>query len=270
VTEQTQIPATQVKELRDMTGAGMMDAKRALVETNGDLDAARQLLREQGLASAGKRAGRETTEGTVVSRIESSRGAMVAVGCETEPVSGNEEFQDFAQHLLDVVSVDGPEAAASLEEERIELVAKLGENIVVVGAERYEAAEGEVVADYIHPPARKIGVLVRAKASPELARMLAMHIAAARPRYLTRDEIPEHEIAEERAVYEKLPEVESKPEDVQPKIVEGMLAKRFFAATVLLDQQWVHDPSLTVAKALAERDAEVRAFVRYNVGAEAE
>ena len=267
MTEQTQIPAVQVKELRDLTGAGMMDAKRALVETNGDLEAARQLLREQGLASAGKRAGRETSEGTVVSRVEGSRGAMVAVGCETEPVSGNEEFLGFAQNLLDVVWAEGPEAAEALEEERVELVAKLGENIVVVGAERYDAAD-EAVADYIHPPARKIGVLVRAKATPELARMLAMHIAAARPQYLTRDEIPEHEIAEERSVYEKLPEVESKPEDVRPKIVEGMLAKRFFAATVLLDQPWVHDPNLTVAKALAERDAEVRAFVRYNVGSE--
>jgi elongation factor Ts len=268
VTEQTQIPATQVKELRDLTGAGMMDAKRALVETNGDLDAARQLLREQGLASAGKRAGRETTEGVVVSRVEGSKGALVAVGCETEPVSGNEEFLGFAQHLLDVVWAEGHGAADALEQERVELVAKLGENIVVVGAERYEAAEDELVADYIHPPARKIGVLVRAKATPELARMLAMHIAAARPQYLARGEIPEREIADERAVYEKLPEVESKPEDVRPKIVDGMLAKRFFAATVLLDQAWVHDPNLTVARALAERDAEVRAFVRYNVGSE--
>jgi elongation factor Ts len=268
VTEQTQIPAVQVKELRDLTGAGMMDAKRALVETNGDLEAARQLLREQGLASAGKRAGRETSEGTVLARVDGSRGAIVAVGCETEPVSGNEEFLAFAQNLLDVVWAEGPEAAEALEEERVELVAKLGENIVVVGAERYEAAEDEVVADYIHPPARKIGVLVHAKATPELARMLAMHIAAARPQYLTRDEIPEQEIADERSVYEKLPEVESKPEDVRPKIVDGMLAKRFFAATVLLDQPWVHDPNLTVAKALAERDAEVRAFVRYNVGSE--
>ena len=268
VTEQTQIPATLVKELRDLTGAGMMDAKRALVEKDGDLEAARQLLREQGLAQAGKRAGRETSEGVVVARVDGSRGAMVAVGCETEPVSGNEEFQAFAQHLLDLVWTEGSDAADSLEEERVELVAKLGENVVVVGAERYEAAEDEVVADYIHPPARKIGVLLRAKATPELARMLAMHIAAARPQYLTRDEIPEHEIAEERAVYEKLPEVESKPEDVRPKIVEGMLAKRFFATTVLLDQAWVHDPNLTVEKALAERDAEVRAFVRYNVGSE--
>ena len=267
MTEQTQIPAVQVKELRDLTGAGMMDAKRALVETNGDLDAARQLLREQGLASAGKRAGRETSEGTVLARVDGSRGAIVAVGCETEPVSGNEEFLAFAQHLLDVVWAEGPDAADGLEDERVELVAKLGENVAVVGAERYDAAD-EVVADYIHPPARKIGVLVHAKATPELARMLAMHIAAARPQYLTRDEIPEQEIAEERSVYEKLPEVESKPEDVRPKIVEGMLAKRFFAATVLLDQAWVHDPNLTVAKALAERDAEVRAFVRYNVGSE--
>ena len=267
MTEQTQIPAVQVKELRDLTGAGMMDAKRALVETNGDLEAARQLLREQGLASAGKRAGRETSEGTVLARVDGSRGAIVAVGCETEPVSGNQEFLAFAQHLLDVVWAEGPDAADGLEDERVELVAKLGENVAVVGAERYDAAD-EVVADYIHPPARKIGVLVHAKATPELARMLAMHIAAARPQYLTRDEIPEQEIAEERSVYEKLPEVESKPEDVQPKIVEGMLAKRFFAATVLLDQPWVHDPNLTVAKALAERDAEVRAFVRYNVGSE--
>ena len=264
----TEIPAALVKQLRDMTGAGMMDCKRALVETGGDVEAARQLLREKGLAQAGKRADRPTTEGTVLAHVADGRGALVAVGCETEPVAGNEEFLAFAQHLLDVVLVEGPEAADGLEEERVELVAKLGENVVIVGAERYEVEDGEVAADYIHPPARKIGVLVRAKASPELARMLAMHIAAARPRYLTRDEIPEREIAEERAVYEKLPDVESKPEAVRPKIVDGMLAKRFFAASVLLDQPWVHDPSLSVETALAERDAEVRAFVRYNVGGE--
>jgi len=264
----TAIPAALVKELRDLTGAGMMDCKRALVESGGDLEAARQSLREKGLADAGKRAGRETTEGKVVSHVKGAKGAIAAVGCETEPVSGNEEFLDFAQHVLDVVWVDGPEAAAALEDERVELVAKLGENIVVLGAERYEAGEDEVVADYIHPPAQKIGVLVHAKATPELARMVAMHIAAAKPVHVTRDEVPEAEIAEERGVYEKLPEVESKPEDVRGKIVDGMLAKRFFAQTVLLDQAWVHDPSLTVARALAERGAEVKAFVRYNVGGE--
>jgi elongation factor Ts len=247
----------------------MMDCKRALVEANGDLEAATRLLREQGLAEAGKRAGRETSEGTVVSRVESERGAMVAVGCETEPVSNNEEFLGFAQRLLDSVSADGPEAAGQLEDERVELVAKLGENIVVQGAERYEASNGEIVADYVHPPAGKIGVLVLASgASPELARMVAMHVAAARPAYVGRDEVPKAEIAAERELYEKLPEVAAKPEDVRPKIVEGMLAKRFFAANVLLDQDWVHEPSLTVGKALAEHGAEVKAFVRYNVGRE--
>jgi elongation factor Ts len=265
----TEIPAALVKQLRDRTGAGMMDCKRALVEANGDLEAATRLLREQGLAEAGKRAGRETSEGTVVSRVEPERGAMVAVGCETEPVSNNEEFRGFAQRLLDSVSADGPEAAGQLEDERVELVAKLGENIVVQGAERYEASNGEIVADYVHPPAGKIGVLVLASgASPELARMVAMHVAAARPAYVGRDEVPENEIAAERELYEKLPEVAVKPEDVRPKIVEGMLAKRFFAANVLLDQDWVHEPSLTVGKALAEHGAEVKAFVRYNVGRE--
>jgi len=265
----TEIPAALVKQLRDRTGAGMMDCKRALVETNGDLDAAARLLREQGLAEAGKRAGRETSEGKVVSRVEPERGAMVAVGCETEPVSNNEEFVGFARRLLDAVSAEGPVAADQLEDERVELVAKLGENIVVQGAERYEASNGEVVADYVHPPAGKIGVLVLASgASPELARMVAMHVAAARPTYVGRDEVPEAEVAAERELYEKLPEVAAKPEDVRPKIVEGMLGKRFFAANVLLDQDWVHDPSLTVGKALAEHGAGVKAFVRYNVGRE--
>jgi elongation factor Ts len=264
----TEIPAALVKELRDLTGAGMMDCKRALVESGGDLEAARQSLREKGLAEAGKRADRETSEGKVVSRVREGRGATVAVGCETEPVSGNEEFLEFAQHVLDLVWEEGPDAASSLEDERVELVAKLGENVVVVGSERYEAADGEVVADYIHPPAQKIGVLVHARSTPELARMVAMHIAAAKPVYAARDDVPEEEVAAERAVYEKLPEVESKPEEVRGKIVEGMLAKRFFAQSVLLDQAWVHDPNLTVGQALAERDAEVKAFVRYNVGRE--
>jgi elongation factor Ts len=264
----TEIPAALVKELRDLTGAGMMDCKRALVETGGDLEAARQLLREKGLAAAGKRADRETSEGQVVSRVKGAQGALVAVGCETEPVSGNEEFLDFAQHVLDLVWTEGAGAAEALDEERVELVAKLGENIAVVGAERYEAVDGEVVADYIHPPARKIGVLVHAKATPELARMVAMHIAAARPAYLSRDEIPEADIAAERSIYEKLPDVESKPEEVRGKIVDGMLAKRFFAQSVLLEQAFIINPDVTVGQALAEHGAEVRAFVRYNVGRE--
>jgi elongation factor Ts len=262
----TDIPAKLVKQLRDMTGAGMMDCKRALVETGGDLDKAVRLLKEKGIAEAGKRAGKETKEGKVLARVDDGRGAIVAVGCETEPVSNNEAFREFAERLLELVESKGPDAARQLESERLELIGKLGENIVVEGAERYEAEDAEVVATYIHPPAAKIGALVRAKASPELARMVAMQIAAARPVYTSRDQVPEAEVRAERAIYEKLPDVAAKPEAVRPRIVEGMLDKRFFAQNVLADQPWIHDPDLTVGKALAEHDAEVRDFVRYNVG----
>jgi elongation factor Ts len=259
------VPASLVKELRDLTGAGMMDCKRALAETGGDVEAAQRLLREKGMADAGKRAGRETTEGVVLARIDGDRGTLVAVGCETEPVSANEEFRAFAQHLLDVVTVEGPDAAANLEEERVALVAKLGENIVVRGAATSAAGDGEVLASYVHPPANKIGVLVRARGTSELARLVAMHISFANPTYRTRDEVPEEAIAAERAVYEKLPDVQSKPEEIRAKIVEGMLSKRFFAESVLADQEWIHDGSLTVGKALAEHGAEVVEFVRYAV-----
>jgi elongation factor Ts len=262
----TEIPAARVKELRDLTGAGMMDCKRALLETDGDLEEAQKLLREKGLAAAGKRAGRETNEGKVLAHLNGNRGAIVAVGCETEPVSGNDEFLAYVQHVLDVVEVEGPEAAETLEEERIQLVAKLGENIETRGAARMEAADGEVLAAYIHPPAQKIGVLVRMRGDEALARMVAMHVAAARPEYLARDEVPAEEIDREREIYMKLPEVEAKPEDIRGKIVDGMIHKRYYAETVLLDQAWIHDPSLTVGKALAERNAEVLEFVRYAVG----
>ena len=260
----TEISAKLVKELRDITGAGMMECKRALVETGGNVEEAQRLLREKGMASAGKRAGRETTEGKVLAEVEDHRGAMVAVGCETEPVSKNEDFLHYAQRVLDVVSEQGPDAVAGLEEERLVLVARIGENIAVRGAARMESVNGEVLEAYVHPPAEKIGVLIRlAGGDRELARMLAQHISFANPQYATRDEVPDDAIAGERAIYEKLPDVVSKPEQVRPKIVEGMLGKRFFAEVVLADQPWIHETSLTVGKALEERGAEIREFVRF-------
>ena len=128
----TTISASLVKELRDATGAGMMDCKRALEETDGDLDAARTLLRERGMASAGKRAGRETTEGMVGYIVDGNVGTIMGIGCETEPVSKNDAFQELGAKVLRAVHADGPEAVESFEEERIELIAKLGENIVFV------------------------------------------------------------------------------------------------------------------------------------------
>jgi elongation factor Ts len=260
------ITAAQVKELRDATGAPMMDAKRALEETSGDLAAARTLLREKGMAQVAKRAGRATTEGLVGYRIEGGKGTIVAVGCETEPVSKNDEFQAFAKKVLESVHADGPGAVDSLEQDRVDVGAKLGENIVVVGAERYE---GGVLNAYAHPPANKIGVLVQLEGgTEELARQLAMHISFADPRWTTRDGVPAEEIEAEKQVYLNSDELAGKPEQAKEKIVEGMLGKRFFAAQpggVLVDQPWIHDSAKTVGQALEEAGARVVAFRRLSV-----
>jgi elongation factor Ts len=261
----TTIPANLVKELRDMTGAGMMDAKRALEETEGDLESARTLLRERGMAAAGKRAGRQTTEGIVLVTISGHVGALAAVGCETEPVAKNSDFLDFAEKVLE--TVEAGESADTLEEQRLEVAAKLQENIEIRGTARYEAGDGESLAEYVHPPANKIGVLVRLRGEiPAAARRLAMHIASAAPRWISREDVPEEELAAERDLYLRSDEVQSKPEQAREKIVEGMLGKRFFAAYpggVLADQPWIHEPSKTVADALSEEGLEVIEFARY-------
>jgi elongation factor Ts len=259
----TEITAGLVKELRELTGAPMMDCKRALQDADGDVDEAKRLLRERGMAQAGKRAGQATTEGVVLARVDDSKATLVAVGAETEPVSKNDEFRTFAERVLETVEKEGAAAVSELEEQRQELVGKVGENIAIRGAARFESANGEALAAYIHPPANKIGVLVKAEGSPEAARRLAMHIAFAAPRYATRDEVPAEEIEEERAIYQKLPEVESKPEQARDKIVEGMLGKRFFAEAVLAEQAWIHEPKKTVAQALEEEGLTLLEFERY-------
>jgi elongation factor Ts len=261
---QVQISASLVKELRDQTGAGMMAAKRALEETGGDVQAAQRLLREQGMAAAGKKAGRATTEGEVLATVSGNVGAIVAVGCETEPVSKNDEFLAFAEAALEAVEADGPDALAGLDERRMELVAKIGENVELAGATRMQAGDGEVLAEYVHPPANKIGVLVRVKGSDAAAaRRLAMHISFAAPRYRSVDEVPAEELASERAIYENQADVQSKPEEVRTKIVEGRLRKEFLSGVALSEQSWIHDPSLTAGKALEEAGLEVLEFVRY-------
>jgi elongation factor Ts len=258
------ISASLVKELRDQTGAGMMDAKRALVETGGDIEAARTLLRERGLASAAKRAGRETTEGLVGYRSSDHRGTMVAVGCETEPVSKNDEFQAFAKRVLDAVDENGVDAVEQLDEERQELIHKLGENIVVLPPARFELVDGGVIEGYVHPPANKLGVLVQLRGGDKgVARKVAMHIAASAPQWVSREDVPEEIIAAERDIFANSEEVLSKPEQAREKIVEGMLNKRFFGAQVLNDQPWVHDAAKTVAQALADEGAEVLEFERF-------
>jgi elongation factor Ts len=262
----TEISAALVKELRELTGAGMMDCKRALVETGGDIEAARRLLRERGMAQAGKRAGRATTEGKVGYRIaeDNRRGTMVAVGCETEPVSNNEDFLAFARKVLDVVDAEGAEAVEKLEEERIELVTKLGENIAVLPPARFVAVDGGLVEGYVHPPANKFGALVQLRGgSTELAKRVAMHVVASAPQWVSREDVPEEVVAAERDIYANSDEVLSKPEQAREKIVEGMLGKRFFAAQVLAEQPWIHHTGKTVAQALGEEGAEVLELERF-------
>jgi elongation factor Ts len=265
-----EISAALVKELRDVTGAPIMDTKRALQETNGDMEAAVRLLREKGMAGAAKRSDRATPEGKVGYRLaqDSRRGTMVAVGCETEPVSNNDEFLAFAKKVLEVVEEKGPGAENELEDERAEIAGKLGENVVVTGAARFEAVDGGRIAAYAHPPRNKIGVLLQVRGgSDELARKVAMHIAAMKPGWIGRDDVPEETIAQEREIYASTDEVQSKPEQARGKIVEGMLNKRFFGANVLLDQEWIHDSSKKVGDALADEGAEVLEFERFELSA---
>jgi elongation factor Ts len=241
----------------------MMDCKRALQDTNGDMEAAIVLLREKGMAQAAKRADRATTEGKVGYRLadDGSRGAMVAVGCETEPVSNNDEFLAYAKKVLDLVEQHGAGAEAELEDERVALSAKLGENIVVAGAARFEAVDGAKIHAYTHAPANKYGALLQMRGGDDdLGRKVAMQIVSLRPRWIGRADVPEDLVVAEREIYANSDEVQSKPEQAREKIVEGMLNKRFFGTSVLVDQEWIHDSSQTVGKALQDAGAEVLEF----------
>jgi elongation factor Ts len=257
-----EISAGLVKELRDQTGAGMMECKRALQETEGDVEAAVKLLREKGITQAAKRSGRETTEGKVALELGETVAAMVAVGCETEPVSNNEEFLIFVQRALDRVFHHGPEGASELEDERVELAARLGENIVVQDTVRFEGEENDILSGYVHPPAHKIGVLVHGRGKPDAARPLAMHISFAAPQYVTRADVPEAEVDAEREILAKQPDVASKPEEVRGKIVDGRIQK-WLAERVLEEQEWIHDSSKKVGQALQEAGFEVIEFRRF-------
>jgi elongation factor Ts len=263
----TQITAAQVKQLRDATGAGMMDTKRALQEADGDFDEAVKILRERGMAQAAKRADRSTSEGKVGVMVRENVGAIAAVGCETEPVSNNEDFLRYAENVLKTVFEGGE--ASSLEDERVEASAKLGENIQVAGAKRMEAGDGEALSHYVHSPANKVGALVQTTGGkPEEARSLALHLTFARPTFRTRDEVPQELVDAEREILSNSEEVLSKPENVREKIVEGQLNKKFYAESVLTDQTWYRADEFTgtVAQYLKDRGIELIDYAWYAVG----
>jgi elongation factor Ts len=262
----TDITAAMVKELRDATSAGMMECKRALQETGGDFDEAVKLLRERGMASAAKRADRATSEGKVGVMVRDSVGAIAAIGCETEPVSNNDDFLAYAEKVLRAV-FDGGDPS-SLEDERVEIAAKLGENVQVVGTKRIEGSDGDVLSYYVHAPANKVGAIVLTKGGePDAARSLALHLTFARPTYSSRDEVPQELVEAEREILSHSDEVLSKPENVREKIVEGQLNKRFFGEAVLSEQTWYRadEATGTVAQYLKERGIELLDHAWYAV-----
>ncbi|MBW3553118.1 MAG: translation elongation factor Ts [Gemmatimonadetes bacterium] len=278
------ITAGQVKELRERTGAGMMDCKNALEEAGGDMEAAIDLLRSRGTAKAAKRAGKEATEGAVGLHIQegSEVGALVEVACETDFVARTDAFQELASTLAAHVATqatgtDGTGDGDALLDQKLsggegtvgdritEVSAKTGERIVVRRFARFEAEDG-TVAGYVHLTG-KIGVLVEltGSADEEAARDVAMHVAATRPLSVSADDIPAAVVERERAVYLEQVRNEGKPENIQEKIVDGKI-KKFYKDNTLLEQPFVKDPDRTVKAMLG--DATVRRFVRYELGEE--
>ena len=245
--------AKDVQALRQATGAGMMDAKKALTEADGDMEAARKLLREKGLAKADDRAGRENAQGAIAIATNVGTVGMVELKCETDFVAKSDNFVRLTQELADSVAAGGEEAVAGHAAAIDDLKVSLKENIEVGRAVQVKLAEGEVVDTYLHrQEGRGVNgvVVVLQGGSKELAHDVAVHVAFAKPQYLTRDEVPEEVVAEERETLLKITKAEGKPEAAWPKIVEGRL-NGWYKERVLLDQPFVRDDKQTVAQ-LAE------------------
>jgi elongation factor Ts len=266
------VDAARVKELRERTGAGMMDCKKALVEASGDLDLASELLRKAGQAKADKKASRIAAEGAIVVAGEGARQVLVEVNSETDFVAKDEHFRQFAldvaQRALDHAPADVAgllaleQAGQTLEQTRQELVAKVGENIAV---RRFEIVRSDAtVGSYVHM--NRIGVIVELTGGDEaLARDLAMQIAAAAPRYIGPDDVPQDELAKEREILAAQTAQEGKPEAIVAKIVEGRI-KKFLDEVTLLGQPFVKDPDRRVRDLLSAHGATVRRFWRYELG----
>ena len=270
------VTAALVKALRERTGAGMMDCKKALVEAGGDIDAAVEAMRKRGLAAADRKAGRIAAEGLIAVDGDGARGVMVEVNCETDFVAREDEFRTFAHDVARLVLAhepDGPESLGSLridgattvDDRRRELVARIGENIAVRRFEILDGAGG-TVAGYSH--GGRIGVLVAVEAMDDSAatgKDIAMHVAASRPLAVSESDLPPALVERERTIIEAQASETGKPPAIVEKIVAGRLRK-FASESTLLGQPFVKDPDLSVADYLAGRSAAVRRFVRFEVG----
>ena len=265
------ITATMVKELREKTGAGMMDAKKALVEVDGDMEKAMELLRQKGMASADKKMGRIAAEGRVGSYVSDSVGAMIEVNCETDFVAKNEEFIELTNNLAELVAnanpadVDAllatvcPKCGKTVEEALKEKIASIGEKITVRRFVRYEGA----VATYIH--GGKIGVLLSTdKADETTAKDVCLHIASSAPEFVSRADIPASVIEEETRIEMGKEDIANKPEQIRAKIVEGRVNK-LMAQKCLIEQPFVKNPDQTIEQYISGKFSIVK-FDRFVLG----
>ena len=271
------VSAALVKELREKTGAGMMDCKKVLTETDGDMEKAAELLRERGIAKAAKKSGRVAAEGIVASSVSSDRkvGAIVEVNAETDFVAKNEEFKKFVQDVADIVASENPadvdsllklnykDAGKTVQEVLTEKIATIGENMTIRRFARFES-EG-LIESYIHGDG-KIAVLVDFKKGElELAKDVCMQIAAARPEYLKREEVPAEAVQKEMEILKVQAMNEGKPAEIAEKMVQGRIGK-FYAEVCLLDQEFVKDSSQKVGQLISSKGAEIVRFARFEKG----
>ena len=268
------ITASLVKELRERTGSGMMECKKALVETDGDIDAAAELMRKSGAAKADKKAGRVAADGAIKLMVsdDAKTAVILEINSETDFVAKDDNFQAFADQVLAVIAEHQPtsveqlaslqlESGQSVEEARQALIAKVGENIQV---RRFQRVESDAsIASYAH--GARIGVLVDSSADADLARDIAMHIAAVNPQFVDQNAIPVEFVEKEKGILIAQAESSGKSAEIIAKMIQGRLDK-FLAEVTLMGQPFVKDPDQKVSKLLANAGAEVNSFIRYEVG----
>ncbi|WGE57912.1 translation elongation factor Ts [Actinobacillus equuli] len=259
-----EITASLVKELRERTGAGMMECKKALVEANGDIELAIDNMRKSGQAKAAKKAGNVAAEGVILARVANGFGVLVEMNCQTDFVAKDAGFLELANEVVDFAAANKGIAiealAAQFEEKRVALVAKIGENMNI---RRVQYLDGNVIAQYLH--GAKIGVLVAGEGSEEELKKVAMHVAASKPEFVNPEDVSADVVAKEREIQIEIAMNSGKPKEIAEKMVEGRMAK-FTGEVSLTGQAFVMDPSQTVGAYLKSVNTSVSNFIRLEVG----
>ena len=268
-----EIKAIDVKKLREITNAGMMDCKKALLEADGDFENAKVLLKEKGQSKADSKSGRTTAQGIAVIQVEADNSVILEVNCETDFAAKDNLFNQFVNNIaklilendidnMDQLSQESFDEFENIEEYRKYVISKLGENITIRRFQRIKI-DGQI-GSYIH--GTKIASLVMIDGNDdELAKDLAMHVAASKPEYLSTSDVPQEIIKEEARILTLQAEEEGKPKEIVEKIVQGKLKKQFDQVS-LFGQEFVKDPDMTIDQLLAKKNASVKSFVRYEVG----